>query len=113
LSRRLGAEAEARVRRHFRRRGYKIVGANEWAAGNEIDLVVRRGRRLIFCEVKMKSGEAYGDPLEMVTGEKARRVRRAAEAWLVARPALDELDVSLEVVSVRGRGIERTPLDVE
>jgi putative endonuclease len=113
LSRKLGAEAEARVRRHFRFRGYKILGANEWGGGNEVDLVVRRGRRLIFCEVKMKTGEAYGDPLEMVTAAKARRVRRAAETWLAARPELDGLEVSLEAVSVRGSGIDRTPLDVD
>ena len=36
-----------------------------WAA-HELDLVVRRGRMLVFCEVKSKSGDGFGDPLEMV-----------------------------------------------
>ena len=91
-------------------RGYRILAANEWAGGNELDLVVRRGRRLIFCEVKAKSGPGFGDAWEAVDAEKARRVRRAAEAWLAARPALAELEVALEVVAVRGRRLERTPL---
>jgi putative endonuclease len=108
--RRLGSEAERRVRRHFALRGYRVVAANAWAGGNEIDLVVRRGRRLVVCEVKAKTGERYGDPLEMIDPEKTRRVRRAAEAWLAARPDLAGLDVALEAVAVRGRSVERVPL---
>ena len=41
---------------------------------------------VVFCEVKAKSGARCGDPLEMVTAEKQRRIRLAAEAWLAAHP---------------------------
>ncbi len=105
-----GREAEARVRRHFLLRGYRILAVNEWAGGNEVDLVVRRGRRLVFCEVKAKEGDGFGHPFAMVTEEKVRRVRRAAEAWLAARPELAGLDVSLEAAAVRGRRVERAPI---
>ena len=69
--------------------------------------MLRRGRRLVFCEVKAKKGARYGDPLEMVTAEKQHRLRRAAEAWLVAHPELAEFEASFEVVAVRGAEIER------
>jgi Holliday junction resolvase-like predicted endonuclease len=42
--------------------------------------------------------------------EKARRIEQAAEAWLARRPDLAELDVSFEVVAVRGGQIERASL---
>jgi putative endonuclease len=102
-----GAAAERRVRRFYALRGYRILAANVWAGGNELDLVVRRGRRLVFCEVKMRSGERFGDPLEAVGREKARRVRRAAEAFLAAHPDLAALDVAFEAVAVTPRGIRR------
>ena len=105
-----GSVAEERVRRHFLLRGYRVLAANEWAGGNELDLVVRRGRRLVFCEVKAKSCASFGEPLEAVTVEKARRVRRAAEAWLARRPELAGLDVAIEAVAVRGRRVERAPI---
>ncbi len=95
------------MRLHFRLRGYRILAANAWAGGNEIDLVVRRGRTLLFCEVKAKSNDRFGDPWEAVTPEKERRVRRAVDAWLAARPELDRLEVDLEAVAVRGRRVER------
>ena len=105
-----GIAAERRVRLHFLLRGYRILAANAWAGGNEIDLVVRRGRRLVFCEVKAKSGDRFGHPWEAVTPEKERRVRRAVEAWLARRPDLDDLDVELEAVGVRGLRVERANL---
>jgi putative endonuclease len=110
-SKKLGSEAERRVRRHFVVRGYRILAANVWAGGNELDLVVRRGRRLVFCEVKAKTGARYGDPFEMVHGEKTRRIRRAAAAWLAARPDLAGCEVALEAVAVRGRRVERAPIE--
>lgn len=110
-TRAVGDVAERRVRRHFRLRGYRIVAANAWVGGYELDLVVRRGGRLVVCEVKTKDGPDYGHPFEMVTEEKARRIRRAAETWLAGRPELAGLEVALEAVAVRGRRVERAPFD--
>ncbi|MEO5575557.1 MAG: YraN family protein [Gaiellaceae bacterium] len=104
---RKGAEIERRAARHYRLRGYRILGANVWAGGYELDLIVRRGRRLVFCEVKGKTGSGFGDPLEMVDQEKLRRLHRAAEAWLARNPACLELDCRFEVVAVRSGELER------
>jgi putative endonuclease len=99
--------AEERARRWYRLRGWQILGENVWIGGNELDLVVRRGGRLVFCEVKAKSGERFGDPFEMVGPEKRRRVRRAAEAWLAQHPELGGLRISFEVAAVRRGRVQR------
>lgn len=84
-----------------------MLGRNVWAGRYEIDLVVRRGRRVVFCEVKSKTGERHGDPLEMVGPEKLRRLQEAAMAWLAMHPELESLELSFEVVAARGRRLER------
>jgi len=56
--------------------------------------------------VKSKVGDGFGDPLEMVTAEKARRVRRAAEVWLAARPELASLRVRFDVLAERAGRLE-------
>ena len=99
--------AERRAARWYRLRGWRILGANVWAGRNEIDLVARRGRQLRFVEVKEKSGPRFGDPAEMVTIEKQRRVRSAASAWLAAHPELRGLDVAFDVVAVREGELRR------
>jgi putative endonuclease len=93
-------------------RGYRVLGANVWAGGNELDLIVRRGRRVVFCEVKGKATTDFGHPLEMVTPEKRRRLRRAAEAWVARHPECRTLDCRFEVVAVQGRRLERFPADL-
>ena len=103
----VGRAAERRARLYYRLRGYRILAANARAGGNELDVVLRRGERLVFCEVKAKSGDRYGDPFEMVTAEKQRRLRRAAESWLGAHPELSDLDIGFELVAFRGRKLER------
>ena len=59
--------------------------------------------------MKEKRGIRYGDPLEMVTPEKQRRLRQAAETWLAARPELATLRVGFDVVAVRDGRLERVP----
>ena len=98
---------EHRALRHYRLRGYRILGTNVWIGGYELDLVVRRGRRLAFVEVKAKSGERLGGPLEMVTEEKQRSLRLAAEAWLASHPECAGLEARFDVVAVRKTGVER------
>ena len=83
------------------------MGRNVWAGRYEVDLVVRRGSRLVFCEVKSKASDRHGDPLEMVGPEKVARLRQAAGAWLANHPEFDSLEVAFEVVALRGRRLER------
>jgi putative endonuclease len=101
-----GRAAERRALWHYRLRGYRVLDRNVWKGGNELDLVVRRGRRLAFVEVKAKRGVGRGDPLEMVTAEKQRRLRRAAEAWLAAHPEAAQLEARFDVLAVREGRVE-------
>jgi putative endonuclease len=99
--------SESRARRHYRLRGYRILGANVWMAGYELDLVVRRGRALAFVEVKSKTGTGFGTPEEMVTPEKQRRIRQAAQAWLARNPEHAGCAIRFDVVAERAGKLER------
>ena len=101
--------AERRAAWWYRLRGYRVVGTNVWSAGYELDVVARRGRSLVFCEVKSKSGNRFGDPLEMVTPEKIRRIRRAADAWLQAHKEHGGCRVTFDVVVERAGRLRRIP----
>ena len=96
--------------RHYRLRGYRLLDANARVGRYELDLVLRRGRRVLIVEVKAKGGAAFGHPLEMIDEEKVRRVVGATAAWLAARPELGGLEVGFEAAAVRGRKVERVPL---
>jgi putative endonuclease len=97
---RAGLVAERRAVWWYRIRGYRILARNAWAGGHELDIVVRRGGRIVFCEVKEKTGDRFGDPVEMVGAEKQRRLRLAAESWLASHPEARGLEVSFDVIAV-------------
>jgi putative endonuclease len=102
-----GKRAERRATWWYRLRGYRVLERNAWAGGYELDLVVRRGRRLVFCEVKEKLGDRFGEPEEMVDAEKQRRLRRAAGAWLALHPEAGGLAVSFDVIAIHGGRLRR------
>jgi putative endonuclease len=104
---RAGSRAEQRAVWWYRLRGYRILATNAWTGGYELDVVARRGRRLVFCEVKEKTGGGFGEPLEMVDAEKQRRLRRAAGSWLARHPEAAGLEVSFDVIAVRSGRLQR------
>jgi putative endonuclease len=93
--------------RHYRLRGYRILGTNVVAGGHELDLIARRGGRLVFVEVKERSGVAFGGGFAAVNGEKRRRVRHAAASWLQAHPETASLEIGFEVAAVTNGRVER------
>jgi len=93
--------------RHYRLHGYRILGANVRSGGYELDLIARRGRRLVFVEVKERACDRFGGGVAAVNAEKRRRVRRAAASWLQAHPETASLEIRFEVVSVSDHRVER------
>jgi putative endonuclease len=100
-TRAIGTRAERRTLWHYRLRGFRILATNAWIAGYELDLVARRGRLIVFCEVKAKSSRELGDPAEMVNEEKQRRIRLAAEAWLASQRDVEGCDARFDVATER------------
>jgi putative endonuclease len=101
---------ERRALLHYRLRGYRLLAANARSGRYELDLILRRGARLLVVEVKEKSGDGFGHPLEMIDEEKVRRVHSAAAGWVARHPELAGLDVRFEAAGVTGRRVERVPL---
>ena len=77
-TRAIGSRAERRALWHYRLRGYRILATNVWVGGYELDLVVRRGRSVVFVEVKSKRGPNRGDPLVDPRTHANRSTSRAA-----------------------------------
>jgi putative endonuclease len=101
--RELGQRGEEVAADHLSGLGYRIVDRNWRCRTGEIDLVARgdqSGRSVIvFCEVKTRAGLGYGDPLEAITYEKARRLRQLAGLWLSDTGAHAD-DIRIDAIGV-------------
>jgi putative endonuclease len=99
----VGAFGERLAERHLVRTGMVVLDRN-WRCRTrevvgELDLVLRDGRTLVFCEVKTRTGTGHGVPAEAVDRAKAQRLRLLALAWL-AQSQLRAPDIRFDVVAV-------------
>jgi len=101
----LGASGEEAVATWYQERGYEIVVRNWRCREGELDLIVRDGRAFVFCEVKTRTTDAFGAPVEAVNRAKQERLRRLAARWLSEAP-LRPREIRFDVASVMGDTIE-------
>jgi len=94
----LGRSGEDQAAAWYAAHGYEVLTRNWRCRAGELDLVVARGRLVVFCEVKSRSSEQFGAPAEAVTRDKQMRIRRLAARWLAdaapARPRAIRFDVA-------------------
>ena len=78
----LGRRGEDLAVEYLQRRGFVVLSRNWRCRDGELDVVAVDRTRLVVCEVKTRSGTAFGEPAEAVTRNKAARIRRVTQAWL-------------------------------
>lgn len=67
--------------------GMRVLARNWRCAAGEIDIVARTAEVLVVVEVKTRTSLRFGSPLEAVTPQKRRRLRRLARLWAVENGA--------------------------
>lgn len=111
VRRQVGDAGENAVADWYRAAGFVIVARNWRVREGEIDLIVRRGRVLVFCEVKTRRSDAFGVPAEAVTFRKQSRIRKLASQWLATNDG-DAGEVRFDVASVHPDGRGEWSVDV-
>ena len=101
----LGASGEDAVAAWYQSHGYEVVERNWRCKAGELDLIVRRGRTFVFCDVKTRASDAFGAPVEAVTRQKQVKVLHLAARWLADSP-LRPTDIRFDVASVLAGEIE-------
>ena len=90
--------------RYLRFRFYRILDRNFRAGGAEIDIVAKRGKTLVFVEVKTRrlepdSADRLTRPAAAVTRDKQEHIVRAAKIRLAQRPTPD-CSIRFDVIEV-------------
>lgn len=95
----LGRQGEDLAVQFLIQAGFLILDRNYRCAGGELDIVAADRRVLVACEVKTRSSLAYGTPIEAVTAQKLRRLRRLAMRWVLTHRLLFD-EVRVDVIGV-------------
>ena len=98
----VGAYGERVASRYLEAAGLVVLARNWRCPAGEVDLILRDGPDVVFCEVKTRRGEDFGTPAEAVTAAKVRKLRRLASEWL-AETRVRPREVRFDVVAVQPR----------
>lgn len=90
FNREVGKKGEEIAAKYLQGKGYKILERNYSTKFGEIDLIVSKNNILSFVEVKLKKGEDFGTPEEMIGKNKRAQVERMANLYLTAKPGISE-----------------------
>jgi putative endonuclease len=82
----LGKWGETQAAGYLTQRGYTILETNFRCREGELDLVAQQGSYLCFVEVKLRKNAALAQAREFVTPQKQRKVRLAAQRYLLQHP---------------------------
>lgn len=81
-----GRAAEQLAARFLEARGLVILKRNFRCRAGEVDLIARDGSTLVFVEVRLRAGRAFGGAAASVDTRKQAKVLRAAQYYLAGRP---------------------------
>lgn len=82
----LGQWGENLVAEDLRQKGWTVIATNFRCRMGEIDIIVENGKYLAFVEVKLRKNNRFGAACEAVTPSKQRKLRAAAQYYLMYHP---------------------------
>ena len=102
--RKTGSEYEQAAGYYLEQSGYEIVQYNYRCRKGEIDIIAKEGACFVFCEVKYRTDERKGNPLEAVDAQKQRILFQCAQYYLMEHH-LGDVPCRFDVVGIEGTKI--------
>lgn len=99
-TRKIGDVYEKKAVEIIRSKGYTIVATNYRGKYGEIDIICKKGRELVFVEVKYRKNAGYGYGIEAVDKNKMKRIYMTAMEFL-EEENIDGIDTKKESFEIR------------
>ena len=95
----LGRDGEEAAVAFVKKQGYRILQTNFRTKSGEIDIIAEDKKVVAFIEVKTRTGDQFGEPLEAVGPTKQKKIARVADQFLM-RHKVENRDCRFDIVSI-------------
>lgn len=95
-----GKEGEEIARNYLINKGFNLIESNYSNNLGEIDLIMSDKDWLVFVEVKLKIGNRFGQPEDMINKNKLSQIKRVAELFLVSESQIAQKFVRYRIDAV-------------
>ena len=98
----LGITGEKLAASYLQGLGHTILATNYRFRRSEIDIIYTEGELTVFCEVKTRTGKAYGLPEESITDRKVELFQQAAEEYMQHHKPGSEIRFDILSITING-----------
>ena len=103
--RQIGSDYEQKAVQYLQDNGYRILEKNYRNRSGEIDIIATKGGNLIFVEVKYRTTNIYGHPLEAVNWRKQQQIRKVARIYLMCHGRSEWTPCRFDVIAFEGENM--------
>lgn len=100
--RQTGTTYEMKAEEYLLQKGYKILERNFRTRSGEIDLIAKKGVYFCFVEVKYRTTNDYGNPLEAVDARKQNQIRKVAMYYVMKNKLSEWTPCQFDVIAFEG-----------
>ena len=100
--RKFGDIGEKIAKRYLARKGYKVIGQNYWKPWGEIDIIAKKGKLLVFCEVKTRDAKHVEHYLAeaSINRLKIRKLQKICETYLAEKKCAYNQEWQIDVLAI-------------
>lgn len=95
----LGKKGEELAVSYLKSKGFKILEKNLRSRFGEIDIIAKDHGTLVFIEVKTRTSEAFGLPIQGINEKKQERLRQLAMRYIAEKELIDK-EVRFDVLGI-------------
>lgn len=96
-----GQKVEQLAAKYLTQHQLRVLAFNYRCRRGEIDLIMLEGDTIVFVEVRYRSNNSHGSPLESVDAHKQRKLLITAEHYL-QQQHLDNASCRFDVIAAQG-----------
>jgi len=100
--RQMGTSYEIKAEEYLLQKGYKILERNFRNRGGEIDIIAKDKDYFCFIEVKYRTTNEFGSPLEAVDFRKQNQIRKVALYYLMKNKLSEWTPCRFDVIAFEG-----------
>lgn len=100
--RQMGTSYEIKAEEYLMQKGYKILERNFCNRSGEIDIIAKDGEYFCFIEVKYRTTNDFGSPLEAVDYRKQNQIRKVAMYYLMKNKLSEWTPCRFDVIGFEG-----------
>lgn len=104
-NRKQGTIWEKEAKEFLEKKNFEILQENFHSRYGEIDLIAKQGKYLVFVEVKYRSNEKGGHPLEAVDARKQQHICKTAEYYCLCQGYGENVPCRFDVIGILGTKI--------